>query len=155
MVRRKVPPRATAPLTPAAGWRTPTAAIGRPTPGDNRPVVFSFRYADHEHKGSWSWPTGADAARVLRFLCDVSQQTWHEVLTYRENGQLIHHEQAVDTVCDEAQQRFTELGHDVRAEVLFRFKLGYRERLWGFDLNGIFYVLWWDAKHKVYPLPDL
>jgi len=35
---------------------------------------------------------------------------------------------------------------------MFRFHVDNLERLWGFEIDGIFYVVWWDPAHKVYDL---
>ena len=34
---------------------------------------------------------------------------------------------------------------------LFRFRLGNKPRLWGVIHEGVFYPVWWDPEHKVYP----
>jgi hypothetical protein len=30
--------------------------------------------------------------------------------------------------------------------------VGNRKRLWGFVAAGVFYLLWWDSEHLVYPV---
>lgn len=67
----------------------------------------------------------------------------------------LHHDQTVSSLCDDAQAilsrpRYEELGGDI-----FRFRLSGVERLWGFVIDGIFYAVWWDPNHRVYPTePD-
>jgi hypothetical protein len=135
------------------GSRKPAAVVGIPDADDLRPPVFSFLFADRDFNAAWSWPTDAEAGEVLRFLCEMSRYTWTEIMGQRrDSGGMIHHEQAIDTVCQEAQDRITELGHDQRFEWLFRFAIGGRKRLWGFVTDGVFYVLWWDRDHQVYPV---
>ena len=51
----------------------------------------------------------------------------------------------------EAQKRLTDLHLDETFEDLFRFRVGGKKRLWGFEVDGVFHVLWWDAEHQVYP----
>jgi len=50
-----------------------------------------------------------------------------------------------------AQRRLQHLSLDDFDE-LFRFRLGNKRRLWGILDGDVFYPLWWDADHKVYPL---
>jgi hypothetical protein len=148
-------PKARVSPQPRKGARSPSAVVGIPDHDDERPPLFSFEYADREYAGAWKWPTNAEAGQLLRFLCEVSQSRWIDIMTARNSGgTLLHHEQAIDTVCEAAQARITELGHDERFEALFRFAVDDRKRLWGFVTKGVFYVLWWDWDHHVYPLPD-
>ncbi|MBO3743617.1 hypothetical protein [Actinoplanes flavus] len=54
---------------------------------------------------------------------------------------------------DEAQERIAQLRLDeVFGDEIFRFRVANRRRLWGFIAAGVFYILWWDAEHLVYPL---
>jgi hypothetical protein len=127
---------------------------GLPDRDDNSKVVFSFAHADTDYVGAWSWFTDREAGLLLPFLREVSQRSWHDLYRWRERGKLIHHEQSVDTVCPAAQERFGELGLDERSENLFRFGMGYTERLWGFVTASVFYILWWDARHQVCPFEE-
>jgi hypothetical protein len=146
-------PSARNPPQPHRGARSPGAVVGIPDRDDHRPPVFSFEFADRDYSGAWSWPTDAEAGELLRFLCEMSRYTWAEIVGMRwANGGMRHHLQPIETVCLSAQRRITELGHDQRFESLFRFAIGGRKRLWGFCAEGVFYVLWWDACHQVYPL---
>ena len=134
---------------------SPTALVGTPDYDDLRTPTFSFEHADREYDGAWSWPKGDDAADMLRFLCDVSKLTWAEIHHDRNaSGGRRHHEQPIGTVCDEAQARITDLGHDLRFESLYRFGVSRRKRLWGFATEGTFYILWWDPNHEVYRVPQ-
>lgn len=145
-------PKSKAHPRPGSGRLSPSAVVGTPDYKDGRPPLFSFEHADREYEGNWSWATSSDADVMLEFMCQVSKLTWAEIHAERfGGGNLRHHEQDIDTVCIEAQARITELGHDQRFERLYRFGVGSRKRLWGFATEGVFYVLWWDANHQVYP----
>ncbi|MGI5179515.1 hypothetical protein ACQEVZ_24610 [Dactylosporangium sp. CA-152071] len=132
----------------------PNTLAGLPDRDGNQPVAVSFRYADTEYSGAWMWFTDKEAGILLHFLRDIGQRSWRDVTHWREGNRLIHHEQSIDTICPEAQQRIAELGHDQRVDSLFRFGMGYTERLWGFVTANVFYVLWWDANHKVCPFDE-
>lgn len=36
-------------------------------------------------------------------------------------------------------------------DVLFRFRAGNLERVWGYRIVNIFHVLWYDPTHQIYP----
>lgn len=112
--------------------------------------MFSFEYADKDYNGAWSWATEAEAHALLSFMSEVGKLTWAEIRPRK--GKPPHHIQTIDTICREAQDRITELGIDHLVELLFRFGVGNKGRLWGFVINGVFYVLWWDRDHQVCPV---
>jgi hypothetical protein len=41
--------------------------------------------------------------------------------------------------------------NEIFEDDMFRFRLAGEKRLWGFRVGNVFYVLWWDASHRVYP----
>ncbi|WP_305784137.1 hypothetical protein [Symbioplanes lichenis] len=120
-------------------------------------LIFSFRYADHGYRGAWAWPRAAEAEEVLNFFCHIGSSTWNEVKGQmtgsRSGSHRKHHEQHVEHLCSEAQQRLVALKHTHKfGTTIFRFRVGGRKRLWGFVNHGVFYVVWWDAEHQVYPI---
>ncbi len=77
----------------------------------------------------------------------------------------------VESIRDEAQTRLLELREEqegkverkeiaapvlryVDSEDLFRFRLGNLPRLWGFRIVNVFYLLWYDSEHEIYPIQD-
>lgn len=136
------------------GGRQPKALIGPPV--DGKPT-FSFRYIDRGYDGLWGWvKTHEHASEVLTFLCEMSKDSWNEIGSHRTGGERgsyrKHHSQPIETLCPEARQRLAELELDeIFEDDIFRFRLGNKKRLWGFRVDGVFYVLWWDPDHKVYP----
>lgn len=146
-------PKTNAKLKSAGGRLDPKAL--RPPPGaEPGHVTVSFEFADRTHSGSWSWPTGDDAALVLDFLCEISRSRWGELLAQETGGRnrhKKHHSYDFGTVAAEAQARLAELRHDETFSEFFRFRLSGEGRLWGYVRDGVFYVLWWDADHKVSP----
>jgi hypothetical protein len=126
-----------------------------PDAGEHK-VTFSFHYADHGHSGAWSWVSGAEAEELVAFLCDIGSLTWNEIKSHMYNNKREshrkHHSQPVSSLCSEAQDRIGQLRLDeVFGEEIFRFRIGAKKRLWGFIAAGVFYILWWDGPHKVYP----
>ena len=52
----------------------------------------------------------------------------------------------------QAKQRLKELQRD-DIEFLHAWHISGNERLWCAEYEGMMCVLWWDAKHEVYPVP--
>jgi len=156
MAKNRASKQAKATIQPQVGGgeRTPKAAV-RPYAelGVARPI-FSFQYADRTYVGKWPWPTGDESGELLEFLCEIGRLTWNEIRAQTTGGRdrhRKHHEMGFDSVCREAGERISLLGHDEVFEELFRFRLAGRKRLWGYINGPVFYVLWWDAAHAVYP----
>ncbi|MBF2754093.1 MAG: hypothetical protein ISN29_02370 [Gammaproteobacteria bacterium AqS3] len=92
--------------------------------------------------------------KILALLRDMEKRTWLEILDPGiESNMRIgdHHYQPIHTLCREAQERWHDLGLDQEENNLFRFRGSPKERLWGFRLLNIFYAVWWDPDHKIYP----
>lgn len=148
---RRGPVTRTAPL---AASKTPKTAAQVGSISEFHPS-FSFRYADRVDHGTWAWPVEAELEALVDFLCDFSRLTWGEIWAQTTGGNNSrhrkHHAQAFDRVCPKAQERLRALGHESRFDELFRFRVGSRGRIWGFTRDELFFVLWWDADHQVYP----
>lgn len=132
--------------------RSPRAKSAPPVPAAGCPQ-FSFRFADGAFCGDWL--TGDHASAVLTFIKDVSSSTWSEIrsqTTGARTGHRKHHEMGFEEVSSAAQRRISVLRLDEQFSELFRFRVGGRQRLWGFEVEGTFYVLWWDPDHQVYPV---
>jgi hypothetical protein len=119
----------------------------------------SWRLAllDLEHAGSWSWQVGeVDLKKIVGFLTEMERLTWSQVkaqITSSKRGShRKHHAMPSEDLGREAQQRLRE--HQLEGFELFRFRLGNNERLWGLIEKGVFYPVWWDPNHEVYPLDD-
>lgn len=138
-----------------AGAKQPRTIVGATASRLQEHPTFSFRYADRDYEGEWGWPEAEGLARVIDFLCDISSNTWADIRNQTTNtkraGHRKHHEMPFDGVCDEALRRIQQRRFDEQFEELFRFRLDGRARLWGFQSNGVFYPVWWDPEHKVYP----
>lgn len=122
---------------------------------DGRHPTWRLSLLDLKHAGNWSWQlTESDLHEIIQFLSQMERLKWTEVLaqmTSSKNGShRKHHPMPADQLCAEAQERLQELHLDDFDE-LFRFRLGNKRRLWGILDEDVFYPVWWDAEHKVYP----
>lgn len=139
------------------GGRRPKATQSEPFDDRGLTVTFSLARADREYDGEWTWPDGDEAARLLNFLHSISRNTWQEIdnATYNGAGKYrkrCHKPTSFDGVCDAARERIEALHFDQVFGEFFRFRVDSLTRLWGFRQGGVFYLLWWDPKHRVYPL---
>ena len=110
-----------------------------------------FEYGDRE--GEWSWKQkrnwclskdkGGAGCTVRRIMEKMSQLTWKEIWGLR------HHSQKLDSLCREAQKRWKKINRP--EEELFRFRSSGKQRIWGVRQGATFFVVWWDAEHKIYP----
>lgn len=149
--KKQLSPRTNVKPGPGRGVKLPKAdAQPLPVAGDDYPT-YSFHYADRSHNGSWRWPSGDEASEIINFLCDMAKIKWSEIMNHQSGGHRKHHPQAIESLCREAQDRLTDLHYDEIFTDVFRFRLSGRKRLWGSLVDGIFYVLWWDPEHQVYP----
>ncbi|MDI6790003.1 MAG: hypothetical protein Q8M92_06900 [Candidatus Subteraquimicrobiales bacterium] len=88
---------------------------------------------------------------ILSKLQDFETMTWAglEAKTGLKGKQ--NHLMPVDKICKEARDRLKKIKLDDLDE-LYSFRLSGMKRLWGKRENEIFYVIWWDPKHTVYPV---
>jgi len=114
---------------------------------------------DLDHAGGWSWAVDEAALRkITAFLSEMERLTWTEIkaqmFNSKKGSHKKHHAMAPGDLCSEARNRLEALGLD-DVDELFRFRLGNEPRLWGvIDDAGIFYPVWWDPEHQVYPMDN-
>lgn len=121
--------------------------------------MWRLSLLDREHNGSWSWEVSAeDLADIVSFLSGMERLTWREIRQQKtpaahNHSRPKHHAMNIADLCKEAQDRLAELKLDEWDE-LFRFRFGATGRLWGVlshDRPRVFYPIWYDAHHKVFP----
>lgn len=130
------------------------AKAAQPTSAAHENPVFCFRHADLNCDERWAFrPSGEDARELLDFLSNMAQLTWVQIEQQRADGHKRHHSQDVDSFDGDAKRDFrrSRLGERF-GETMFRFRLSGEKRLWGFRVNAVFHVIWWDANHKVCPV---
>jgi hypothetical protein len=130
------------------------AATDAKPPSFDDYALFSFRYADRAHDDGWRWCQGDEWQHLLDFLCEMSRLTWKDIHGQTAGGHKKHHYHDPARIVSRAQQRLVEL--EIRDlfddSEFFRFRLQGKHRLWGYLRASVFYVLWWDHDHRVYPL---
>lgn len=112
--------------------------------------------------GEWSWKearawTEAEYQEEISKLNQYAGQKWHRVTndykTKAKGGKQVplNHSQEVSSLCSEARGRWEEL-ELYEYDTAFRFRVGGTKRIWGFVLQGHFYLVWYERKHNIYPV---
>jgi hypothetical protein len=131
--------------------RTSAAA---PEPIDDKQFKWSAADIDHSYTGAWDWNLAPkEAADLLSLLEETSKLNWREVRQLTAGKHRRHHDQTVESLCAEAQDRLEALQLDL--ETIFRLRHGSLPRVWGHIQNAVFRIIWYDRSHRVYPTePD-
>ena len=87
----------------------------------------------------------------------MGKLSWRDILDQKASSKNRvrpkHHYQPISQICSDAQRRLAaiEYSRNFADDQLFRFRDGNLQRLWGFRVNEVFHVLWWDPSHRVCP----
>lgn len=133
--------------------KVPASVTQSRTPFDKR-VTFSFELID-DADAKFPYHHEVEASKqILDFLRDSSRLTWREVLDQRTGGKQRNHFQEIPSLDSYARSRLASCNLvEIVGEDLFRFRLDGPGRLWGHVEEGVFYPIWWDEHHEVYPVP--
>lgn len=118
---------------------------------NERKPVWSFLRLDYGHE-KWSLCQCNWSFRDLFMkLKDFEGMTWRQIKEQigGRNEETNNHFVQVSDICGEAKKRLNELS--ITEEVLFSLRLSGKTRIFGILQAGIFYVIWWDPKHEIYP----
>ena len=121
--------------------------------------VWRLSLLDVDHDGEWSWRiNGSTLDTIVQFMIQMERLTWKQIRTQQAatttRARARHHSQQVETLAADAQRRLSELGLD-DVDELFRFRVDQKGRLWGVlsrESPRVFYPIWWDDDHRVYPI---
>ncbi|TIL87498.1 MAG: hypothetical protein E5Y73_25140 [Mesorhizobium sp.] len=132
--------------------------------GANPGSVFSMKMQwscdAPDIKDAWTWGVARQWTQgdwdgvILPKLQEWSKLTWAEIDRFSSGtGHKMHHNMDSEDICEEAQYRMIEI--ERCSDVIFRFRLGNKRRLWGQRAVDKFEILWFDATHEIYPTdPD-
>lgn len=114
-------------------------------------ITFSFKYLDLTHK---KFQIGQQESRyfetVLRRLKDVCAYNSIELFSNRSSSLRAHPIEWHDTSEPEG---FSCLNNQLRDHPAYQFQISSNEhgRVHGIFINTIFYIVWFDPNHKLYP----
>lgn len=128
--------------------------------GANPDSIFHMKVVieckDPDVASAWSWGVQRQwcvkewAEKIEPRFTEWSNLTWAEVDGFSsDTGHKMHQNMGCDDICEEAQYRMVEI--DRLYDVLFRFRAGNLERVWGYRVVNVFHVFWYDPTHQIYP----
>jgi hypothetical protein len=125
----------------------------RGLPGSDRhEETICWRFAVVDRGGAWGFDRldGAGLADLMDKLKSFESMTMRELFAPGSEHGKDYPMPRVQTANKAAYRRLEDLDLQYH-DLLSRLRLGGEKRLYGFRLNNVFYVLWWDPEHAVYP----
>lgn len=156
--RPKVPARAVARVDRAnrgKGYRVPAKATELSNNPNDRKVAFRFDCVDLENGCPWSMASMSeeDHRLLLEKLKEFERMTAAEIR--RQDGCFKLYSDFTQCPNREPLDRLNELyvndNGEIFEDVIGRFRLNGRVRLYGFLRGHEFHILWWDRNHEVWP----
>lgn len=107
---------------------------------------IAWRFARLDLHGKWGWSAlGEDANAVLAKLRNFESLTLGELMRLEGSTQI-----GTEDLPAPAQKRLVDTGHD-DLDAVWELRLTGKQRIWGAIDRAVFYLLWWDPEHTVYP----
>lgn len=117
-------------------------------------MTWCARHADCE--GNWEWNEARQWSEdewedpIVSGMNSLQGLDWHEIQKMASGERhLMHHDHDIFDLCDDAIDRWMCLGYE-QFDTIFRFRLGNTKRAWGIELQGHFYLIWYERHHKIY-----
>jgi hypothetical protein len=109
--------------------------------------LISWRLSRVDLDGAWGWRNipADQVPSLLQKLCDCERLTLGELMQRKGTTQI-----AVEDLPTDAQKRLVEIKQD-DVDAIWHLRLGGKLRVWGIVDRSIFYFLWYDPEHTVYP----
>ena len=119
-------------------------------------MTWCARIADQNDQWSWgesrNWTSNEWTEQISKHLNSLEGQDWSEIQAMTsDNMHLMHHDHDIGDLCDEAIERWIERDLE-QFDTLFRFRLGNKKRAWGVELQGHFFLVWYERDHRIYPV---
>lgn len=139
--------------------KTPRTTI---RPDSYKKFEFTWCKSISDEVGQWSWHEPRSwtneeyQSNIINHFNSVSNKSWNEVEDMRYNGKRgvrkrLHKHQPTNSICNEAQRRWSELEFD-QYEEMFKLRLGSTKRIWGIRIKSHFYMIWYEREHKICPV---
>ena len=119
-----------------------------------RAPVWAFSKSDFEHD---KWGLEANNDQILRItkkLKDFEGMTWRQILsdTAGRKSAPKNSEKSVTQIIKEAQDRFNVLNLFHEHDSIYSLTIDGATRLWGVRTENVFYIVWIDPNHEIYPV---
>ena len=116
--------------------------------------VWAFSKSDFKHN-KWGLETNNDQLlRIIKKLKDYEGMSWRQILsdTAGRRAAPKNSEKNITQIIDEAQDRFQELNLLYEHDSIYSLTVDGAVRLWGVRTSNIFYIIWIDPEHEIYPV---
>ena len=138
---------------PITSRKIPRAVCSVPSYLKHAPL-WAFSRCDKEQ---WSlFHSGLSIINVVETLAAYEGMTWQEIQSASGGKSEGHgsnsHFVELSALSSRAQKRAREIRLYELTDQLFSLRLNAKSRLWGFLMEGVFYVIWFDPNHEVYPI---
>lgn len=148
MAKKKHSPKARAPKK----TKTPTVKTTKPK-NEEGALIFSFKHLQLEHpKGKFciKAKNGDYIFKVLSRLKDVSLLKANEL---RQSGGKALRAHTIDWDGTSEKSGFCHLNEQLQSVTPYQFQFSANEygRIHGFFIDNIFYAVWLDPQHELYP----
>lgn len=119
-------------------------------------VTWCITRADRAGRWSWhedrAWTENEWNQTISPAFSQFEKMTWRQVDSFSsETGHKMHHGHEVSDLVKEAQVRWVALDLE-QFDTVFRFRLGGTRRAWGYVVQAHFHMVWWERRHRIYPV---
>lgn len=112
---------------------------------DESPVWCFSKHDTNHARWSFSQCNGI-YSKIITKLISFERMTWNQIrIADRDNNHFV----SISGMIREARKRAKELKLDY--DELFSLRLEGKLRLYGFIEGKIFYIIWYDPEHEIYP----
>lgn len=119
---------------------------GAPTAEDSSgKLSWRFSLVDLEGPYGWASATSDHLQDAHAKLAAFEESSWQQLAGRK------HHRIDVAALCATARRRLEEIEHD-EVDSLYTLHLNGLQRVWGIVWDDVYYLLWWDPNHTVYPV---
>jgi hypothetical protein len=113
---------------------------------------WSFSRCDFTHP-LWGMDNHQDTlSHIIHFMAETEKIRWSEIFTTTagKSRGTRNHPVNVDEIIKTAQERWREMKLD-EYDTLHSLRLSSTGRLWGIMQNGVFFIIWYDPEHEIFP----
>lgn len=114
---------------------------------------WALQYFDIDHPKWGICNENKFIRSVVLYLKSIERSKWSDILTSTSgrSGNTRNHRVNIENLCVEARRRIVDLGLEAH-DALVSIAISNRERIWGILLEGVYFVVWLDPEHEVYPV---
>jgi hypothetical protein len=114
----------------------------------NDRICWRFTHVDNDGPWGMAALTQAETTALLAAMTKFESQTINELFHVGEWPGKCHDMATLPN--KEARDRLVKIGLADQTKI-WKLRIGGPGRLWGFLVNNVFHVMWWDPGHQIWP----